>query len=96
MSKRAFEKVMAGLDDAIAYAKGDESRGRAHGPVDVKAIREANQMSQAAFAEAFHLKVAAVRDWEQGRRRPDTGSVTLLKMIQTDPGAVRKIISKAG
>ena len=94
MSKRAFEKVMAGLDDAIAYAKGDESRGRAHGPVDVKAIREATRMSQAAFAEAFHLKVAAVRDWEQGRRRPDTGSVTLLRMIEADPRAVREIIAR--
>lgn len=94
MSKRAFEKVMAGLDDAIAYAKGDESRGRAHGPVDVKAIREASNMTQAAFAETFRLKLGALRDWEQGRRRPDTGSITLLKMIETDPRAVREIIAR--
>ncbi len=94
MSKRAFEKVMAGLDDAIAYAKGDESRGLAHGPVDVKAIREANNMTQAAFAETFRLKLGALRDWEQGRRRPDTGSVTLLRMIEADPRAVREIIAR--
>ena len=28
MSKEAFDKIMAGLDDALAYAKGDKSRGR--------------------------------------------------------------------
>lgn len=29
---RAFEKMMAGLEDAIAYAQGDLSRGRIHYP----------------------------------------------------------------
>jgi putative transcriptional regulator len=91
--KSAFDKIAAGLEDAIAYAGGDASRGR-EAMVDVKAIREANKMTQAAFAEAFRLKLGAVRDWEQGRRRPDTGSVTLLKMVAADPGAVRRIIAK--
>ncbi|NIJ35315.1 hypothetical protein [Sphingomonas oligoaromativorans] len=27
---RAFEKIRAGLEDAIAYAKGDLSRGQIH------------------------------------------------------------------
>ncbi|HST36709.1 MAG TPA: helix-turn-helix domain-containing protein [Allosphingosinicella sp.] len=91
--KSAFDKIAAGLEDAIAYSSGDASRGR-EATVDVKAIREASKMTQAAFAETFRLKLGAVRDWEQGRRRPDTGSVTLLKMIAADPGAVRKIIAK--
>lgn len=91
--KSAFEKIAAGLEDAIAYAGGDGARGR-EATVDVKAIREASRMTQAAFAETFRLKLGAVRDWEQGRRRPDTGSVTLLKMIAADPGAVRRIIAK--
>jgi putative transcriptional regulator len=91
--KTAFDKIAAGLGDAISYAEGDSARAR-EATVDVKAIREANKMTQAAFAEAFRLKVGAVRDWEQGRRRPDTGSVTLLRMIETDPCAVREIIAK--
>lgn len=93
--KSAFDKIAAGLEDAIAYTNGDTGRGRVSG-VDVRAIREANNMTQAAFAETFRLKVGAVRDWEQGRRQPDTGSVTLLRMIATDPSAVRTIIAKAG
>ncbi len=91
--KSAFDKIAAGLEDAIGYAGGDKARAR-EATVDVKAIREASKMTQTAFAEAFHLKVGALRDWEQGRRRPDTGSITLLRMIETDPRAVREIIAK--
>jgi putative transcriptional regulator len=91
--KSAFDKIAAGLEDAIAYSGGDGTRGR-EATVDVKAIREANCMTQAAFATTFRLKLGALRDWEQGRRRPDTGSVTLLRMIEADPRAVRDIIAK--
>ena len=91
--KSAFDKIAAGLEDAIAYAEGDRARGR-EATVDVKAIREASNMTQAAFAETFCLKLGAVRDWEQGRRRPDTGSVTLLRMIEADPEGVRHILGR--
>lgn len=30
MAKKAFEKIMAGLEDAVAYADGDRSRGVVH------------------------------------------------------------------
>ena len=35
--KSAFDKIAAGLGDAIAYANGDNSRGRT-ATIDVKAI----------------------------------------------------------
>lgn len=94
MARKAFELMMEGLGDALAYVEGDRSRGRIAN-VDVKAVRAATRMSQQVFADTFHLKVTTVRDWEQGRRVPDTGSVTLLKMIRADPQGVREIIQKA-
>lgn len=30
MTKQAFDSIMAGLQDALAYAEGDRKRGRAH------------------------------------------------------------------
>lgn len=30
MAKRAFEMIKEGMEDAIAYARGDHTRGRAH------------------------------------------------------------------
>jgi putative transcriptional regulator len=57
--KSAFDKIAAGLEDAIGYAEGDRARAR-ETTVDVRAIREANHMTQAAFAETFRLKLAAL------------------------------------
>lgn len=95
MARKAFGMMMEGLDDAIAYAAGDHSRAHIAN-IDVKAVRAATRMSQQAFADTFRLKVTTLRDWEQGRRAPDTGSVTLLKMIEADPQAVRELLHKVG
>jgi putative transcriptional regulator len=35
--KKAFDKIAAGLEDAIAWSSGDEGRGREVRLVDVKA-----------------------------------------------------------
>lgn len=91
--KSAFEKIAAGLEDAIAFAGGDETRARP-AVVDVKAIRAVTKKSQAAFAETYHLPIGTVRDWEQGRRQPDSGSATLLRMISVDPAGVERIVAK--
>lgn len=91
--KSAFDKIAAGLNDAIAYVEGDKSRGH-EANVDVKAIRSASNMTQDAFARSFHLPIGTIRDWEQGRRQPDSGSRVLLKMIEADATAVERIMAK--
>lgn len=93
--KSAFDKIAAGLEDAIAYAEGDTSRGRV-ATVDVKAVRAKTKLSQDKFAAVFHIKPATVRDWEQGRRQPDTVSATYLKMIDADAAGVQQILQKVG
>lgn len=92
--KSAFDKIAAGLDDAIAHAGGDESRGRV-ATIDVKAIRAATRKTQAAFADAYRLPVGTVRDWEQGRRQPDAPARVLLSMIAAEPETVERIMAKA-
>lgn len=91
--KQAFDKIAAGLGDAIAWAEGDGTRAR-RATIDVTAIRKANGMTQHVFARTFRLPVGTLRDWEQGRRQPDTGSMLLLKMIAADAVAVQRIIAK--
>jgi putative transcriptional regulator len=56
--------MMEGMSDAIAYAQVDETRGRVATPLDVRAIRKATKKSQTAFAEAYHLPVRTVQEWE--------------------------------
>jgi putative transcriptional regulator len=91
--KSAFDKIAAGLNEAIAYAEGDTSRGRV-ATIDVRAVRAATKLSQDKFAKEFRFSASAVRDWEQGRRQPEAGAATLLKMIEVDPAGVQKILAK--
>ncbi len=96
MSK-AFNKIMDGLTDAVAIAEGraDPTSYRAHVPeeVDVKAIRTAQGLSQEAFALRYGFSPPAVKDWEQGRRRPEAAARTLLKVIEKRPEAVIEALS---
>lgn len=52
MKKEHFDRIVAGLEDAIAYARGDTTRGRvvrgqpAPANAGVKAIRAKTKLSQ--------------------------------------------------
>ncbi|MBV9840219.1 MAG: helix-turn-helix domain-containing protein [Sphingomonadaceae bacterium] len=96
MKKENFDGIIAGLEDAIAFTKGDHSRGRIVAGPDVRSIRKARKLTQDGFAKTYHFPVGTVRDWEQGRRQPDAGSATLLRMIEADPKGVEKILAKVG
>ncbi len=97
MSKRAFGKIKAGLEDAIAIARGeaDPSTYRVHVPfeIDVKAIRRKLGMTQAEFARSFGFGLDAVQNWEQGRRRPEGAARAFLKVIDREPDAVRRALA---
>ncbi len=63
--------------------------------VDVKAIRAKTGMTQEAFAARFGFSPAAVRDWEQGRRRPEQAARTLLLVIAYNPSVVGEALAAA-
>ena len=90
----AFEKIAAGLGDAIAYAEGDKSRGRVVAGPDVKAIRAKTKLSQTAFAAKLHISASTLRDWEQGRRMPDAPARTLLGMVDADTATAMALLAK--
>ena len=61
----------------------------------VKVLRQRLGMTQAQFAEAFHLPITTLRDWEQrrehaGTRRP----AALLLAIERDPAAMRRLLAE--
>jgi putative transcriptional regulator len=92
------ERLIAGLEDAIAYARGDESRGRTTTvcvpeQVDVKAIRQRLGLSQAAFARRYGFSLSAVRHWEQHRRHPEGSARMLLTVIDKEPEAVERALA---
>jgi putative transcriptional regulator len=94
---------MAGLEDALAYSKGDTSRGKARmptpqiGDVDIVKLRDELHMSQEQFAAAICVKPATLRNWEQRRRQPEGPARVLLSLLEKDPqGQIELLWRKKG
>ncbi|MAF08926.1 transcriptional regulator [Candidatus Poribacteria bacterium] len=62
---------------------------------DVREIRDSMGLSQAKFADRFELPLATLQDWEQGRRRLNRSTQTLMHIIEHEPGAVDRALRKA-
>ncbi len=92
MGKKAFNKIMAGLQDMEAYLAGDTSRGvtTVVPAIDVAAIRQKLGLSQSKFAAKFGLNARAVQQWEQGLRRPERSARVLLRTIELHPEVVEE------
>lgn len=60
--------------------------------VNVRAVREQLRMTQEEFAWRFGLDLAALRNWEQERTRPDTAVRSLLQVIAREPAAVERAL----
>jgi putative transcriptional regulator len=96
MGRKAFQAIAEGLEDALAFTRGEKARGHAHRvrarDVDVVATRERLGLSQAEFATAFGVSVSTVRNWEQGRRTPEGPALVLLTVIEKAPRTVLRAI----
>ena len=93
------KRIIEGLEQAVAWTRGNNNRAQVtlvHVPdVDIRKVRQKMGLSQAQFATKFGLPPATLRNWEQGRARPDAPTRVLLAVIAKDPEAVEKVLSEA-
>ena len=68
------------------------SRLFAYSPINVREIREKTKKSQVDFARMIGVKVGTLRNWEQGRRKPNGTALTLLKVVAADPEYVESVL----
>jgi putative transcriptional regulator len=61
--------------------------------IDVRAIRRAAGMTQAAFAAAYDFSIRTVQEWERGAKRPSGPARTLLRAIKADPEGLRRALA---
>lgn len=82
---------------AIARSEADPRSYRVHVPadIDVQSIRLALNLSQNEFAARFGISPGTLRDWEQGRKKPEGPARVLLMVIAKDPGAVTRALKSA-
>jgi putative transcriptional regulator len=66
----------------------DEELSRMRRVPNSKRIRTHLNLTQEQFAERFHLRLGTIRDWEQGKKMPDSAAQVLLRVIEQNPDAV--------
>jgi putative transcriptional regulator len=96
MSKLGTRLIRA-AKEARAFARGDVIDGfGVHVPdrVDVKALRKKLKCSQSEFSRRFGFAIDAVQDWEQHRRTPDRTARIFLTVIEREPEAVHRALTR--
>jgi putative transcriptional regulator len=87
------EVVAAAQSDPDARPLTPEPLAKMRRVSRVKVLRERLSMTQAEFAEAFHLPITTLRDWEQHRSTPDAPVRALLLAIERDPEVMRRLLA---
>jgi putative transcriptional regulator len=82
----------AALSDPDNPPLTDEQLTSAKPVPRVKTLRRALRMTQEEFAERFHLSLATLRDWEQGRSQPDQAASTYLEVIARNPHLIMQTL----
>jgi putative transcriptional regulator len=93
------KRIIEGLEQAVAWSRGKNDRVRVTlvqvPEIDVRELRQKMGLSQAQFATKFGLPPATLRNWEQGRARPDAPTRVLLAVIAKHPETVEEVLRKA-
>lgn len=91
------KELIAAMAEAAAHAQGKGKVARVHTieVPDVKAIRKKLGLSQQAFANAYHIPLATLKGWEQGRRQPDATASAYLSVIARLPDQARDVLQAA-
>ena len=92
------KRLIAAAKEARAIVRG-EANPATYGiyvptEIDVKAMRRELHLSQDEFARRFGFSPARIRDWEQGRSRPDGAVRAYLLVIQRERKAVERALGK--
>jgi putative transcriptional regulator len=98
MKKSDFDGLLKSLKQARSFARGRTPKGlKVHVPaeVDVAAIRGCTGLSQTTFARSIGVSPATLRNWEQGRRRPEGPARVLLALLARNPAIVETMLKAA-
>ena len=59
--------------------------GRFESGADIAALRRFVGMTQVQFAQAMGISVHTLRNWEQGRRKPEGPAIALMRIAARHP-----------
>ena len=93
------QEIITSLKEAIAWAGGKNIPAGVTTvdvpTIDVRKLRSKLGLTQSQFAAKFGFQPATLRNWEQGRTRPDGPARVLLTVIARHPDAVEDALRRA-
>lgn len=96
MKKELFEELLESVKQGVAIMKGKMKplRSIEFPESEVRKIREQYGLSQDKFASLMGISVATLRNWEQGRRKPEGPARVLLRVASKHPEAILDITGR--
>ena len=95
MKKELFKELLDSVKQGGAIMKGTIKPLRTFSfpESEVRKIREKYGLSQDKFATLIGISAGTLRNWEQGRRKPEGPARVLLRVAATHPEALLNIIA---
>ena len=87
MDEKSFDALLASTKEAgqILTKKKNPNRIFYIEEPNAKEIRAKFNLTQIEFASMLNISVATLRNWEQGRRRPEGPARVLLNVANSNP-----------
>jgi putative transcriptional regulator len=94
MKDELFNELLASVKQGGAIMRGEMKASRVleFDQPDVQLIRKKYALSQEKFAALLGISVSTLRNWEQGRRKPEGAARVLLRVAATHPEAILEAV----
>jgi putative transcriptional regulator len=94
MREELFEELLESIKQGGAILRGEMKPSRVFefDQPDVRSIRSHYGLSQAKFADMLGISVSTLRNWEQGRRKPEGAARVLLRVAAKYPDAILEVV----
>jgi putative transcriptional regulator len=98
MKQELFEELLQSVREGGEILKGQRKPSRVFhvDEPDVRAVRRGYRLSQSKFAALMGISAGTLRNWEQGRRKPEGSARILLRVVAKHPEAVLDVVRTAG
>lgn len=93
MNDELFQELLTSVKQGAEILKGTKQPSRTFEfpETEVRALREQFGLSQDKFADLVGISVGTLRNWEQGRRKPEGPARVLLRVASRHPEALLDI-----
>jgi putative transcriptional regulator len=94
MRDELFAELLESVRQGGAILRGEAEPARKFtvDPSNIRGIRERYNLSQGKFASLLGISVGTLRNWEQGRRKPEGPARVLLQVAARHPDAVWDVV----